>query len=327
MTLKPLQIGSLSVEAPVFMAPMTGVTDLPFRRMARRFWSGLLFTEMIASRPMLDDFRAGRLRPIRYDEEAPIAVQLAGCDPQMMAEAAIVHADHGAAMIDINFGCPVKKVVNNLAGSALMKDEPLACRIMEAVRNAVSVPVTVKMRLGWDEGSLNAPALARRAEEIGLNMVTVHGRTRNQLYNGRADWSAVHRVRDAVSVPLIVNGDILSANDAREAMTQSGADGVMVGRGVFGSPWLIRDIVLGLQGRVVPEVSLAARRQIIQDHYLEMIDYYGPRGGTGIARKHLGWYLKDLDGSDELRGILNSLTDPRQVTDHIEEFFARYNAA
>lgn len=209
-------IGHIPVEDPVFLAPMSGVTDLPFRRMVKSFGAGLVFSEMIASRSVIEDWKSNVKIPIDYAEEFPMAVQIAGCEPEIMAEAARINTDRGAAIIDINFGCPVKKIVTSYAGSALMRDEELATRIMAAVVEAVDVPVTVKMRLGWDEHSLNAPRLARAAQDVGIQMVTVHGRTRNQLYNGTADWQAIRRVREAITLPLVVNGDIQSPADAAE---------------------------------------------------------------------------------------------------------------
>lgn len=316
------KIGAINIDNPVFLAPMSGVTDLPFRRMVKRYGAGLVFSEMIASRPMLEEYKRGRDQTSDYTEEFPMAVQIAGCEPEIMAEAAKVNADRGAAIIDINFGCPVKKVVNNFAGSALMKDEALAVRIMEAVVKAVDVPVTVKMRLGWDEHSINAPKLAKMAEDVGIKMVTVHGRTRNQLYNGNANWNAVLAVRDVVGIPVTVNGDILNADDARRALEISGADAVMIGRGCYGKPWLIRQIIDYFNiGVVGAEPSILEVAALVEDHYNAMLDHYGLHLGMMMARKHIGWYIKDYPGSEELRGRINMMTDPDEVKKTLADFF------
>jgi tRNA-dihydrouridine synthase B len=305
-----IKIGHLEIEHPVFLAPMSGVTDLPFRRMVKRYGAGLVFSEMIASRPMLEECRRNPDSVTAdYLDEFPI-------------EAARIHEARGAAIIDINFGCPVKKVVNNFAGSALMKDEVLAKKIMAATVSAVKVPVTMKMRLGWDETNLNAPTLARRAEDVGVKMVTVHGRTRNQLYNGTADWRAVRKVKESVSIPVIVNGDILTAMDARSALEQSGADGVMVGRGSYGRPWIIRQIIDGIRtGKTPDDPEISEIAAIVLDHYDAMIDHYGERAGVAIARKHIGWYCKGMPESDELRGEINVMTDPLQVKERLNLYF------
>jgi tRNA-dihydrouridine synthase B len=321
----PIRVGDLSIDHPVFLAPMSGVTDLPFRRMVKRYGAGLVFSEMIASRPMLEQYRRDPASAdLNHADEFPMAVQLAGCEPETVAEAAKIHEARGAAIIDINFGCPVKKVVNNFAGSALMKDEKLSARIMEAAVKAVKIPVTVKMRLGWDDESINAPAIAKMAQDCGVKMITVHGRTRCQLYNGAADWRAVRAVKDAVDLPVIVNGDILDASSARDALAQSGADGVMVGRGSYGKPWVIRQIIDALHKKTESAApSLAEKRAVVLEHYDALLRHYGTRQGVPVARKHIGWYCKGMDGSDELRGEINALGDPAQVVRRVEEFFAR----
>lgn len=303
----------LPFDQPVFLAPMSGVTDLPMRRLVKRYGAGMVFSEMIASRMMVDEMRHAQRHTTNYVDEFPLAAQIAGCEPDIMAEAAQLNEARGAAMIDINFGCPVKKVVNNMAGSALMRNVPLATEIMQAVVKAVKIPVSVKMRLGWDDTSINAPELARIAEDIGIQMITVHGRTRCQLYNGQADWDAVRAVKDAIKIPVIVNGDIQTANDAKTAREKSGADGVMIGRGANGKPWALRQIMDN-----TPPPSKAEIKSVMAEHYDSILTHYGTAQGLKIARKHMGWYLQNWDDADMIRTAIISEHNPDLIKQSIE---------
>jgi nifR3 family TIM-barrel protein len=316
----------LKIDPPVLLAPMAGITDLPFRRIVARFGAGLTVSEMVASQEMVQAKPGVRDRA-RMDDCAA-AVQLAGREAHWMAEAARrVEAD-GARLIDINMGCPAKKVTGGLSGSALMRDEDHALRLIEAVVGAVSVPVTLKMRLGWDDGAHTAPSLARKAAAAGVRMITVHGRTRCQFYKGRADWSAIAAVAEAVEVPVVANGDIVDAASARAARKVSGAAGVMVGRGAQGAPWVPAQIAAALHGTPRPEVPRgAALADLVGEHYEASLSFYGAELGAKVIRKHLGWYMDCAGTPADLRKPVLTERRPRAVLGLLPDALAMAEAA
>ena len=319
---EPLSIGGVKIANRVFLAPLSGVTDQPFRQLARQYSTGLVFSEMVASREMLLKSRQSERKSRIAGGIGPIAVQLAGTESEIMAEAARMVAARGAQIVDINFGCPAKKIVRKASGSALMRDVPLATSIMQAVVAAVDVPVTVKMRTGWDDENRNAPELARIAEDCGVQMVTVHGRTRCQLYTGKADWSFIRAVKDAVKVPVIANGDIQSCADAVECLAASGADGVMIGRAAQGRPWLPGQVAEYLAtGKHAPDPSLDERLRVAKTHFAEMLSYYGLETGIRIARKHMGWYAAGMPKANAFRNLVNNTLDPDVVETAMRRFF------
>jgi tRNA-dihydrouridine synthase B len=302
------------LDPPVLLAPMAGITDLPFRNLVASFGAGLVVSEMVASVDMINA-RPGTLEKAELGLGVEgTAVQLAGREAAPMAEAARMVEGQGARVIDINMGCPAKKVTQGFSGSALMKTPDHALRLIEAVVNAVKVPVTLKTRLGWDDDMLNAPQIAARAEEAGITMITIHGRTRCQFYKGAADWAAIAGVKQAVSIPVIANGDIISTDAARQALAQSGSDGVMIGRGAQGKPWLLAQVAHDLFGAPAPVIPQGAEfARMVADHYEAIIRFYGEVIGLRVARKHLGWYMDTSNTPADLRRAMLTASSPAEV--------------
>jgi len=318
----PIALGPLRIDPPVLLAPLAGITDLPFRRMVARFGAGLVVSEMVASEEVVRARPEARARAELGLGDQATSVQLAGREPYWMAEAARLVEGQGARIIDINMGCPSKRVTTGLCGSALLRDLDLALTLIEAVVKAVRVPVTLKTRLGWDDTLHNAPELAKRAEGAGVQMITIHGRTRCQFYKGAANWAAIRAVKEAVTIPVIANGDVTNTATAREALRLSGADGVMVGRGAQGAPWRLAEIAHDLFGTPAPAIPDGTQRaEMILAHYDDMLSFYGRDLGLRMARKHLGWYLEEA-GLDHAREAILTSTDPAEVSRLLSDAFA-----
>jgi tRNA-dihydrouridine synthase B len=318
-----LNISTVKLENPVVLAPMAGVTDAPFRKIVKRFGPGLLCAEMVSATAL--HFQNVKTRDLICvnPAEKPLSIQIFGSKPDIMAEAARFVAACGADIIDINMGCPVSKVVKNGEGAALLNDLPLAKRIIRAVVASVTLPVTVKFRLGWDEEHIVAPRLAKIAEECGAAAVAVHGRTRNQFYHGHAAWEEIGRVKAAVSIPVIGNGDVDSPEAARTLMEQIGCDGVMIGQAACGNPWIFRQVTAYLQeNRMLPGPSLAERFQTVRDHLELQVAYCGETRAIKEMRKHLAWYFKGLPGSARFRDVINTLTGWAEVRRALTEYAA-----
>lgn len=321
---EPPAIGPYQLPNRVILAPMAGVTDRPFRQLCRRLGAGLVVSEMVTSDPSLWHTRKSRSRLDHRGEPGPRSVQIAGGDPLMLAEAARLNAERGAQIIDINMGCPAKKVCNKAAGSALLRDERLVAEILDAVVSAVDVPVTLKIRTGWCERSINGPRIARLAEDAGIRALAVHGRTREQRYSGYAEYDTIAAIKASVRIPVFANGDIISAEKAAEVLDYTGADAVMVGRGAQGNPWIFREIdhYLGT-GQTLPEPSRDERQRVMHDHLNALHAFYGEHMGVRIARKHIGWYLGTREDAKPLRARFNVLTTVSAQLQFVDELFDR----
>ena len=314
-------IDNIKIESDLLLAPMSGVSDYPYREIVKKFKPALVFSEMIASRALVENNKKTQ-KMIKKDSGELYAIQIAGCDPKIMSEAAKLCENSGADIVDINMGCPVKKVVNGFAGSALMKDENLASSIISSVVKSVRIPVTLKMRKGWDDNNLNAPKLAQIAENEGIKMLTIHGRTRNQMFKGKADWNFIKNVKDSVKIPVVVNGDINEIDDYYESKKQSNGDAVMIGRGSYGRPWIFEEIKHHKRNiKKQFDILQNDKKTIILEHFSLALEHYGIDIGLKSFRKHLGWYSRSLKNSSEFRLKINNCTDHIQVEKYIKDFF------
>jgi tRNA-dihydrouridine synthase B len=322
-----MKIGAHTLRNALFVAPMAGITDRPFRRLARRFGASLAVSEMVSSRPDLRDSRKSRLRVDHAGEEGPVSVQIAGAEPAALAEAARHNVGLGADIIDINMGCPAKKVCNRQAGSALLEDERLVGRILEAVVAAVEVPVTLKIRTGPQPGRRNALAIAGIAEAAGVQMLAIHGRTRACMFAGQAEYGTIAEVKAAVRIPVIANGDIQSGADAKRVLALTNADGLMIGRAAQGRPWLFRQIAHYLAtGEELPEAGCAERQQVLLEHLEGLYSLYGREQGVRVARKHIGWSVRALPGAEALRSAVNRIDAAEAQRAAVNDYFQRLAA-
>ena len=319
-----MYLGRIKLDNNVMLAPMSGVSDLPFRKIVKKFSPALVFSEMIASRALIRRNEKS-LQMAKKNTGEVLAIQIAGCDPEIMSHAAKICESEGADLIDINMGCPVKKVINGYAGSALMKNLPLALSIIESVVNSVKIPVTLKMRTGWDDNSRNAPELAKLAEELGIVMITVHGRTRCQMFRGKSDWSFIKKVKENVKIPVIANGDILNSRDSEKILSKSSADGIMIGRGSYGNPWIFKETINSLNGKKFKKPSIQEIREIILEHLDLNLSHYDKNIGIKNFRKHLGWYSRSLKNSNAFRQNINVMIDNKEIKSCIVDFFQPKN--
>ena len=321
-----MQIGPYTLSSPVLLAPMAGITDLPFRRLCRELGAGLAVSEMLTCDPSLRETRKTRLRMDHTDELAPISVQIAGTDPQRMADTARFNVDHGAQIIDINMGCPAKKVCNVLAGSSLLRDEPRVAQILQAVVDAVSVPVTLKIRTGWDLDTRNASRIARIAEDAGIQALAMHGRSRACGFGGAAEYDTMAEVKTRIAIPLIANGDVDTPQQARAVLAYTGADAIMIGRAAQGKPWLFREINHYLaSGACLPAIGTDEISALLLRHMRELHDFYGEQMGVQIARKHIGWYCKTQPGSEHFRQYINGVEHAEQQLAAVADWFINNN--
>lgn len=318
--LKPILFDNIHIECPILLAPLSGISDVPFRQAVLNYWAGMVYSEMIASRTQIQDVKSSMRLIQKADNQRYSAIQLAGYESYYISEAVKLNTDLGADLIDLNFGCPAKKIVTNVAGSALMHPDNFerAIKIIEVAVQSTHLPVTLKMRLGWDDDSHNGDRLAKIAEDLGIKMITVHGRTRCQFYTGQANWHAIAKIREATSLPLIVNGDIINAETAKQALLDSGADGIMIGRGSCGKPWLLK----ALKAELIDAVSFNLPSKVEQintmiRHYEHIIAFYGEQAGVRIGRKHLHWYKEALNLDDNFIYIINKEINSKNIIDYI----------